>query len=67
MTVQPVDLSKTSIGIDRAQSGGEGTVIKVSQDTKGDVYTVRLDRKGKERKDVTRVVRREHLVVHRSK
>lgn len=67
MTVKPVDLKETMLGIDRTSPGGEGTVIEVSQDAKGNFYTVRLDRKGKERKDITRIVRREHLVVHRSK
>jgi hypothetical protein len=62
--VKPIDLRKTSIGIDRTQAGGEGVVVAVSTDTKGDVYSVRLKRK---RRDVTRMVRREHLVVHREK
>jgi hypothetical protein len=66
VTVKPVDL-KPGLGIDRTQSGGEGTVIEVSQDTKGDVYTVRLDRRGRERKVITRVTRRENLIVHREK
>jgi len=65
--VKPLDMKTSGLGIDRTRSGGAGTVSQVSQDTKGYYYGVQLDRKGKERKVITLVVRREQLVVHRPK
>lgn len=67
MTVKPLDMKTSALGIDRTRSGGAGAVSRVSQDAKGVYYEVQLDRKGKERKVITLVVRREQLVIHRSK
>ena len=59
MRVKPTDL-KASLGIDHTIQGGEGVISAVSVDTKGVYYSVRMDKK-----NGTRSLRREHLIVHR--
>lgn len=59
MRVKPTNL-QASLGIDHTIQGGEGVIAAVSVDTKGVYYSVRMDRK-----NGTRSLRKEHLIVHR--
>lgn len=66
MTVKPVDL-RGYLGINHSIAGGEGVVTEASTDSKGEIYNVLLNRKGINRRTITRVVRRPHLIVHRER
>lgn len=49
-------------GTKHKSSGGDGVVVRVEADDKGDIYWVRLNRNGREHSG-----REEDLVVHRKK
>jgi hypothetical protein len=58
VTLKPRSLS--NLGIEKMVQGGRGTIADVSEDAKGTVYRVRLDRNGR-----IRAARAGQLVVHR--